>query len=138
MEEKKTPKIPGGVVLTKGTIADYWIDEGILVSLSKNIRRTVPLIHENVALVKMITGNKKMPLLIYLSKSPVPDKATRKLSTEMLPEIYSAMAMVAEPGLSYLIMKILFALEPPPIPMKSFTSDEDAKKWLKQFVATSQ
>jgi hypothetical protein len=31
-------------------------------------------------------------------------------------------------------MNILFALKPPPIPMKSFTNDEAAKEWLKQFV----
>lgn len=128
------PLIPHDAEVTKGAIADYWIDDGILVSLSKSIRRTVPLIRDNVALVKTITGNKKMPLLIYLSNSPVPDKATRRLSTEMLPEIYAAMAMVSEPGLSFFIMKILFALKPPPIPMKSFTNDKDAKEWLKQFV----
>jgi len=29
---------------------------------------------ENIALVKSIPGNKKIPLLIDLSKSPVPDK----------------------------------------------------------------
>ena len=134
MKEKEIPLIPNDAVITKGVIADYWIEDGILISLSKSIRRTVPLIHENAALVKAITGNKKMPLLIYLSNSPVPDKATRKLSAEMLPEIYAAMAMVSEPGLSFFIMKILFALKPPPIPMKSFTNDKDAKEWLKQFV----
>jgi hypothetical protein len=134
MEEEEMSLIPQGAEVTKGAIADYWINDGILVALSKSIRRTVPLIRENATLVKAITGNKKMPLLIYLSNSPVPDKATRRLSTEMLPEIYSAMAMVSEPGLSFFIMKILFALKPPPIPMKSFTNDKDAKEWLKQFV----
>ena len=121
--------------LIKGEIADYRFDEdGILYSYSKNPKRTVKNISENIDLVKKITANKKVPLLIYLSDSPVPDKATRKFSTEQLPNVYTAMAMVSKPGLSRLIMKILFALKPPPIPVKSFIDDSEAKEWLKQFI----
>lgn len=121
--------------LIKGEIADYrYGDDGILYSYSKSTRRTVKNISENIALVKQITGNKIVPLLIYLSNSPVPDKETRRFSTEQLPRVYKAMAMVSKPGLSKLIMNILFRLKPPPIPMKSFTNDEEAKAWLRQYV----
>ena len=118
----------------EGEIATYWFEDGILVSLSKSIRRTVANISGNVSLLKQITNNKPVPLLIYLSDSPVPDKQTRKFSTEQLPIIYSAMAMVSKPGLARLIMNILFALRPPPIPMKIFTDDQQTKDWLIQFV----
>ncbi len=124
---------PSDRQIFEGEIADYWIEDGILVSLSKNPRRTVENISGNVALVKQITGNKRMPLLIYLSNSPVPDKETRVFSTTQLPLIYSAMAMVSKPGLSRFIMNILFNLKPPPIPMKSFTDDKAAMEWLKQY-----
>jgi hypothetical protein len=126
--------LPTDRQIFEGEIADYWFDDGILVSLSKSSRRTVELIKRNVALVKEITGNKKVPLLIYLKNSPVPDKETRKFSTEQLPEIYTAMAMVSKPGLAKFIMNILFAFKPPPIPMKSFTDDKAAKEWLKQYL----
>ncbi len=129
-------KPPADKQIYEGEIATYWIDEGILYSLSKNPRRTVANITANIALVKSITGNKKMPLLIYLSNSPVPDKETRKFSTEQLPNVYRAMAMVSPPGLSAFIMKILFKFQSPPIPMKSFTNDTDARNWLLQFVAS--
>ena len=125
---------PANRQIFEGEIATYWFDEGILVSLSKSIKRTVENITGNVAFVKQITGNTPVPLLIYLSNSPVPDAATRKLSTEMLPVIYSAMAMVSKPGLSGFIMNILFSLKPPPIPMKSFTDDKEAKAWLQQYL----
>ena len=118
----------------EGEIAAYWFENGFLVSLSKSTIRTVKTISDNVALVKSITNNKPVPLLIYLTNSPVPDKETRKFSTEQLPVIYKAMAMVSKPGLSKFILNILFSLKPPPIPMKSFTNDKDAKEWLKQFV----
>jgi len=125
---------PANAQIYKGEIADYWFDEGILVSLSKSVKRTVENISGNVALVKQITDNKPVPLLIYISSSPVPDKATRKYSTEQLPVIYSALAMVSKPGLSKFIMNILFSLKPPPIPIKSFTDDNEAKEWLKQYL----
>ncbi|WP_339875596.1 STAS/SEC14 domain-containing protein [uncultured Algoriphagus sp.] len=125
-------KKPAESSLIKGEIADYYFDGKILYSYSKSIKRTVQLIADNVALVKSITGNKPVPLLIYLCDSPVPDKATRKFSTAKLPEIYTSMAMVSKPGLSQFIMRILFKFQKPPIPMKSFTDDEEAKKWLNQ------
>ncbi len=115
----------------EGDIATYWFDDGILISLSKSPRRTVENIKANVELVKRITNNKPVPLLIYLSNSPVPDKETRKYSTEQLPVIYSAMAMVSKPGLSKFIMNILFSLKKPPIPMRSFIDDKEAREWLK-------
>ncbi|CAM3826306.1 STAS/SEC14 domain-containing protein [Aquirufa nivalisilvae] len=125
--------LPTHKKIVSGKIADYWIEDGILFSLSKPMKRTVENISENVALVKEFTQNIKMPLLIYLSNSPVPDKATRVYSKEQLPHIYSAMAMVSEPGLAQLIMKMVFQFQRPPIPMKSFNNDQDAIKWLQQF-----
>ena len=41
-------------------------------------------ISENISLVKEITGNKPVPLLIYLCDAPIPSKETRKFSTEQL------------------------------------------------------
>lgn len=127
--------IPNNMPLIKGEIADYWLSEdGILYSYSKSPVRTVKNITENIQLVKQITGNKKVPLLIYLSKSPVPDKATRKFSAEQLPDVYTAMAMISKPGLAKFIMNLLFNLKNPPIPMKSFTDDGEAKAWLMQYL----
>jgi hypothetical protein len=127
-------QIPTDRDITEGEIATYWFDEDILVSLSKSPKRTVELIKNNIALVKRLTNNRPVPLLIYLSDSPVPDKETRNYSAQKVPEIYSAMAMVSKPGLSKLIMNMVFALKKPPIPMKSFTDDKEAKEWLKQFL----
>ena len=126
---------PDNLPLIKGEIADYHFGtDGILYSYSKSPKRTVENITANVALVKQITGGRKVPLLIYLSNSPVPDKETRRFSTEQLPNVYTAMAMVSKPGLAQLIMNILFKFKPPPIPMKSFTNDKDAKAWLQQYL----
>ena len=126
---------PADKEIFKGEIADYWLeDNGILVSLSKSVRRTVANISGNVELVKSITNNKQVPLLIYLTKSPVSGKETREFSAEQLPNIYKAMAMISKPGIAKFIMNILFKLKPPPIPMKNFTDENEAREWLKQYL----
>lgn len=131
-----THTVPADRPTWESAIATYWFNnDGILVSLSKPVLRNVENIGENVTLIKKITGNQPVPLLIHLAPSPVPDKATRKLSAEKLPEIYSAMAMLSKPGLAQFIMKILFALKPPPIPMKHFSNENEALAWLQQFRA---
>lgn len=126
------PPIPTDRQIFEGEIATYWFEGDILVSRSKPVLRTVELIRGNVELVKKITGNRKVPLLIYLTKSPMPDKATREYSSKMVPEIYSAMAMIAASGLSRFIMAVVFGLKKPPIPMKSFVDAEKALAWLKR------
>src|SRR4030095_15355712 len=107
---------PADREIFEGEIATYWFDEGILVSLSKKPKRTVANIRANIDLVKRITNNKKVTLLIYLGNSPRRDKETRKFSAEQLTNVYSAMAMISKPGLARLIMRMLFQLRPPPIP----------------------
>ncbi len=119
----------------EGEIATYWFnDDGILVSLSKSPKRTIENITGNIALVRRIANSRKVALLIYLSNSPVPDKETRKFAAEQLPNVYTAMAMISKPGLATLIMKVLFRLKPPPIPMKNFSDDKEARLWLLQYL----
>ncbi|MDR6564026.1 MULTISPECIES: STAS/SEC14 domain-containing protein [unclassified Arcicella] len=126
---------PPNADLIKGEIADYYLNsDGILYSYSKSIKRTVQNITDNIALVKSITNNKTVPLLIYLCDSPIPDKATRQFSTEQLPNVYKAMAMVSKAGLAQFIMNILFKFKKPPIPMKSFSNDIEAREWLIQYL----
>lgn len=123
------------IPLITGEIADYRLgNDGILYSYSKSPTRTVKNITENIALVRRITDGKKVPLLVYLCDSSVPDKATRKFAAEQLPNVYTAMAMVSKPGLAKFVMNLLFRFKSSPIPMKSFSDDKQAKEWLKQYV----
>lgn len=115
----------------RGEIADYRLDQsGILYSYSHSIKRTIGNLNRNAILVRSITGKCPVPLLIFLKKSPVPDKAARELSRKLLPELYSAMAMVAENSLSALILKMVFRFQKPPIPIRSFENEAEAREWL--------
>ncbi len=120
--------------LFETTIATYWFAaDGLLTSVSKNPTRTVANTTESFELIRRITNGKKQPLMVYLCPSGVPDKATRDYVAQQLPTVYTAMAMVSQSGLGNIIMNILFKFKPPAIPMKSFSTDTEAKEWLKQY-----
>jgi hypothetical protein len=126
---------PSDKKLFESELATYWFDnDGILFSLSKNPKRTIENMTANTALVKQISGGRRVPLLIYLSNSPVPDKKAREFAAQLLPTVYTAMAMVSSTGLANVIMNILFRLKKPPIPIRSFTSDKEAKQWLLKYL----
>jgi len=125
---------PEGITVVKGEIADYYYSpEGVLYSYSKSIRRTIENIRNNITLVKEITGGQKVPLVIYLTNSPMPDKETRKFSAEQLPNVYTAMAMISKGGLGQFIMNLLFKFKAPAIPMKTFSDEKEAVEWAKQY-----
>jgi len=115
-------------------IATYWLEDGMLVSRSKSVKRTVENLSASHELIRKITDGKKLPHLVYLTRSAVPDKDARELSAKSLPELYTAMALVSKGGLGMFIMNLLFKMKPPTIPMKSFSSEADAREWLKGFV----
>ncbi|HET6992984.1 MAG TPA: hypothetical protein VFJ43_16750 [Bacteroidia bacterium] len=43
------------------------------------------------------------------------------------------MAMVSGSALGKLIMNLIFGLQKPSIPMKTFSNEKDAINWLKQY-----
>jgi len=116
-------------------IGTYWFEEsGILVSQSKNVRRTLENMRENISLLKRITGGKPACLIVHLTYSPKPDKPTLDYVASEMPKVYKAMAMVSKSGLAKLILFFLFKLKPPPIPMKTYSNEKDAKEWIRRYL----
>lgn len=125
---------PKNKELFETEIATYWFaHDGLLTSVSKNPTRTVANTTESFELIRRITNGKKQPLLVYLCRSGVPDKATRDFVASQLPTVYTAMAMISKSGLGNIIMNFLFRFRTPAIPMKSFSNDTEAQAWLKQY-----
>jgi hypothetical protein len=111
-------------------IARYHFEQDVLISQSFPVQRTVENLTSNAELIRSITNNKPTKVLVILCKSPVPDKAARNLSARLVPELYSAMAMVSKPGLAQFVMRMVFAFSNPGIPIKIFSNQQDALKWL--------
>jgi hypothetical protein len=128
-------KLPENKETFDTEIGTYWFDEdGILNSLSKSPMRTVENTRHNFELVKRITHGKPVCHLVHVTNSKKPSKETRDYVNSELPNVYKAMAMVSGSGLGQIIMGFLFKFMKPTIPMKSFSSEQEAREWLKQYI----
>src|ERR1051325_1366819 len=116
-------------------IAISWLgDDGILYSVSKPPTRTIENVKDNIEVVRKITGGKKTCILVFLCPSGKPTRATREYVAKVLPDVYTAMAMVSSSGLGKVIMNFIFRLNKPSIPMKTFSNASEAKEWLKNYL----
>lgn len=131
----KNIQIPENAETFKSELGTYWFDEtGILKSLSNNTRRTLENTGRNFELVRKISGGQKVCHMVYLVNSPKPDKATLRYVAQELPGVYKAMAIISKSGLGKIVMNIIFRLNPPTIPMKTFADEDEAIEWLKGYL----
>ncbi|MFN8299526.1 MAG: STAS/SEC14 domain-containing protein [Chitinophagales bacterium] len=127
-------KIPTDKDTFETELGTYWFDEeGILNSVSSPAKRTLENTRYNFDLVQKLSEGSKPCLLVQLCKSPIPSRETQAYVKQRLPDTYTAMAMLSDSGVGELIMNILFKLQKPPIPMKTFKDEEKARAWLSGF-----
>ena len=126
---------PPGANVVETELGQYWFDEeGILNSLSKSPLRTLENTRKNFEIIRHMSGHRRVCLLVHLSRSARPDKATLTYVAGQLPTVYKAMAMVSDSNIGSLIMNLLFRFNAPSIPMKSFSTEVQARQWLRQYL----
>jgi hypothetical protein len=72
--------------------------------------------------------------LIDASNVKPPDKKTRAYTSAEIYNIYKAMAILSKSALGKMIVNIFFQFKKPPIPMKIFSDEQNAKVCLKQYL----
>lgn len=128
-------KAPGNTKIYEGELATFWFDEnGILCAVAKKTNRTLQKQKENYKFIKQITENKKVCLLSETTTANPPDKATREYMEKELPNYFKAMAVLSKSVLGEIIPKLFMTVNKQTIPIKYFTSVEEAKQWLKQYL----
>ncbi|MES2763725.1 MAG: STAS/SEC14 domain-containing protein [Bacteroidota bacterium] len=128
-------KLMDNATVFEGELAFFWFDEsGILCAISKDTPRTLEKQQKNYVFVKQITGNKKVCLLSDTTRSALQDKTTRNYMAEELPHMFTAMAVVSDSVLGKYITNLFLNLKQQPIPIKFFSSEQEAKKWLKNYL----
>jgi|ERR1051326_1859063 hypothetical protein len=112
-----------------------WIDgDGVLNSVTKNVPRTLEETKKHIRFVKEITHGKPICLIADVSHSGYMDRETREYARKEFPKVYKAMAFVTSSPLGKMISNILSGLTHPAMPVKTFTSEAAARKWIKQFL----
>lgn len=129
-------KPPAGVQLTENKTSVYWFDEdGILCSVYK---KAPPISLEESRQIleefKRITQGRKFCMLLDITFSTPGDKESREFAAVEFPKIVTAMAMISASPMGRMLANLFFALKPTPYPAKIFTTEQEAKAWLKQYL----
>ena len=127
--------LPKNETLIEHPIATFWFDEdGILHSVSKPGSRTIEVMDEYIAFVKEMVNGERVCILTDISKASPMDKETRDYTATQLQHVYKAMAILSGTPLGHTIGKFFFQLEGQPYPTGMFSSEDEARKWLMQYL----
>jgi hypothetical protein len=119
-------------------IAVYWLENEILLcSICKPITRTVPMLEKSFRLIEEITNGRKVCLLTDTSVAGSGSPEAREFSLNASGNHFNAMAMISSASFSSLLVNTFMTFSSQPIPMKIFSNEEEAREWLKNYLATS-
>lgn len=113
-----------------------WFDEnGILCSVAKKVPpQTLEQAKEAMKEFTKITGGQKVCLLSDSTDHPPADKEMRDYAAEVLPELVNAVAIISRSAVGVMAANLFFSIKQQPYPVKMFTVETEAKKWLKQYL----
>jgi len=114
-------------------------DNGILHTHTKaEMEINLPICEEIHQMALKITGGKPYPNLFTFTKYVLPDEESRNFM--LLPKrlaLTCADAIVVTSLAQKIIGNFYLKINRPPIPTKLFSKQEEAEKWLLQFVKTT-
>lgn len=115
--------------LHKGVIVDYWMDkDGILHGVSKEGPRNMINVQENFELVRSITGGKRVCAILDITHTSPYDMNTFVYVQEELCKAFKAIAYISHSAIGAMISSSSSCMS---VPVKFFSSAEDAERWLK-------
>lgn len=117
--------------------AKIWLDnDGIFnIAVNPGARVTKTDIEEGNNLMKEIVGSCRVPLLIQMREVLSMEREARNLvQAEQQRTIVAAVALLVGSPVSMVIGNLFIGLNKLPIPTRLFTSESQARDWLKGFV----
>lgn len=128
-------KVPVNTKIYETEVQTLWFDDdGILCGRSKDFPRTLQNQRQTYDLIRKISGNKKVCYLSEVTRIQAPDKETREFVVAESSNLFKAVAVISDSFVGRMIANILFNMRRQPYPVKMFSNEDDAKKWLKQFL----
>jgi hypothetical protein len=127
---------PANKQLIEWPSSTLWFDEdGIVYSIAKkSANRSLEETKKSVEEFRKLLGDKKVCMLADISNASPTSRELREYSAKVLPEFIKAMAMVSRSPAGKMLANLFFALKPQSFPTKVFTSEEEARKWLTQYL----
>ncbi|HXB41629.1 MAG TPA: hypothetical protein VNZ49_13905 [Bacteroidia bacterium] len=131
--------LPKNAKLIEWTSSTMWFDEdGVLYSVPKAGAPQVQSKEETETQMKefrKLVGDKKTCMILQTdSSAPPPKKEDRDWIAQELDSVTKAMGIISTSPLSRMVANLFFGLKPPAYPVKFFSNELEAKKWIKQYL----
>lgn len=112
-----------------------WIDEdGIACAVGKRNELPLDIHKKNFEFFKRITGDRKVCLMVDTTYMMPATKEVRDFFNSELSRVTKALAVVSRSALGKMVAAVQMGLRNPAYPIRLFTSEEEARLWLKQFL----
>ncbi len=126
---------PNAKILDQSNSIAWFDDDGILCSVAKKAPQpTLEQAKNSMEDFLKFTGNKKVCLLSDNTDSPPVNKEMRDYAAEVIPGIVKAIAIMSRSAVGRMAANLFFSLKKQPYPVKFFDNEDEAKKWLKQYL----
>lgn len=127
---------PPGAKTIDLTTSTLWFDEnGILCSISKKTSpQTLELARQTLKDLRQHIGNDKVCMLIDATHTSETSREVRDFFAEELPKIAKAIALMSQSALGKMLANLFFILKAQPYPVKMFDDEQEAVRWLKQYL----
>ena len=132
-------EIPAGAEVIEMPSSTIWFDkEGILYSVSKEPPsggRKMEDIKAEMDRFRQILGPRKVCIILASNTgTESPPREQRDLISRELNSIAKAIAVISPSPLSRMVANLFFSFKPPAYPMKIFSSQHDARNWIRQYI----
>ena len=110
-------------------------DEGIAhTEFLPGARVNCEAAEEHFEACRQLTGNEKKPVMVDLKNLVYADRGARQcFSSDASTSITKASAVIVDSAIGQVVGGFFMGLNRPPVPIKLFTSREEAMKWLREF-----
>ncbi|HXD91957.1 MAG TPA: hypothetical protein VNX01_02025 [Bacteroidia bacterium] len=132
---------PPNTKLIEWPTSTMWFDDdGVLYSIPKTRISQPQIINKEEALkqieeFKNLIGHKKTCMISFSdSTAQPPKKEEREWIGKELDSIVKALGIISASPLSKMAANLFFALKPPTYPVKFFSTQAEAKEWIKQYL----
>jgi hypothetical protein len=114
----------------------WFDDEGIFHSVTKkNSVLDKKSLEEIFTYIRSVSGDEKICWIGDVTNAPPPEKEARDYAATETPKLIKALALITNSSLSKMISEIFMLVKKPQYPTRLFTSEAEARIWIRSYLA---
>jgi|SRR5688572_13337115 len=128
-------KLPADAEVYELPNCSFWFDpKGFLCCLCKNTASNLKETQETFAFLRTLLKDRKVCLLMDATMKLPLDRETSDYMDREIHHYFDAVAITSDSVLGRIVVKVFLHLKPQRIPIKMFTTEQEGREWLVQYM----